>query len=145
MYLEYEELRRRYNEALEVYNGIVAEKEELFSRTQPKSVRYDRERVAGGTPGNPFEEYVVMMEKRRVNERLAEARSITDDRKRIMEHKEWELRRSQDIADRIYVRRILDRWRIGRICKETHYQEAQVHRYLHEIKENIKKIENDSF
>ena len=143
MYLEYEESRLRYREAVNTYNAIVAEKEELFARTQPKSVKYDQERVSGGMPQNPFEEYVITMEKRRVNERLAEAKSIVDERKRILEHREWELRRSTDIADRVYCRRMLDKWRIARICKETHYQEAQVHRYLHDIREQIKMIGND--
>ena len=139
MYLEYEELRWRYNEALERCNKILEEKEELFARTQPKSVRFDQERVEGTPNAHIFDDYVMTMEKRKVNERLAEARSILDERKHLLEHKEWELRQSKDIKDRLFVLRYLDRWRIRRISKATQYSEAQIYRLLQEIRESLER------
>lgn len=139
MYLEYEELRWRYNDALKQCNKILEEKEVLFARTQPKSMRYDQEKVSGTPDAHIFDDYVITMEKRKVNERLAEARSILEERKNLLEHKEWELRQSQDIKDRLYVLRFLDRWRIRRISKFTQYSEAQIYRYLQEIRETIER------
>ncbi len=137
MYMEYAECRKKYREALSLYEDILQEKEKLFARTQPKSVKYDQERVSGGTPSSVFDEYVVMLEKSRINERLAEAKDVLEERKNLMDHQEWMLRRSSDIVDRIFCMRILDRWRIRRISKATNYSEPQIYRILREIQDHL--------
>lgn len=138
LYIEYEQFKRLYRERQERYSEILREKERLFEKTQPKAVRFDRDIVSGGKSVNLFEEYVMAKEKTWVDERLKECRSILEDRRRLLELKEAELRASKEIHDRVYVLRMIERKRIDRICRTVSYSRTQVFRILDEIRTNLK-------
>ena len=138
LYLDYELYKIRYLETQKKYNEILSEKEELFTRTQPKAVRYDKEKVSGGSGSNAFDDYLIKKDEKRIDERLAEAKSLLDDRKLLMELKEAELRASKDTIDKIYVRRYLDHVRVNRIASQIGYSESQIYRILNVISESVK-------
>ena len=139
VYLEYEAFKVKYLQTLERYNEILSEKEELFNRTQPKSVRYDKERVAGGDPSNAFDEYLIKKEEKRIDDRLMEVKSLVDDRKQLLNVKEQELRVSKDTYDKVYRMRFLDRLKVRTIASMLRYSEAQIYRMLHTISETLKR------
>ena len=138
LYIEYEEDKAKYRETQKLYGEIVTEWEEIFVKTQPKAVQYDRDKVSGGIPPNKFDEYIAEKAKKRIDERLAEVKRLLSDRERLLKQKEMEMRESKDVRDKIYCFRYLDYMRIHRIAKAVNYSEAQIYRILREINENRK-------
>lgn len=143
LYQDYIIFKQKYLEAQEAVNVILDEKTVLFQKTQPKSAITENERVDGGTRVNKVEEYVIAMEQRHINERLAEAKTIMMDRLDMLRQKEVELRASNAIEDVIYVLKWLDGMRARNISKKINYSEAQIYRTLKIIRKNINMIENE--
>lgn len=117
---------------------VLAEKEELFGRTQPKSADYAKDRVSGSSETAPFDAYLIAKERTRIDERIAEAQEIVKNRERLVKLKERELRESKDTHDRIYCMRILDKWAAHRIAGRIGYSTAQIYRILNIIEERCK-------
>ena len=146
VYVEFEIYRREYIETQRRYDEIITEKEDLFARTQPKSVQFDSERVAGGTAKNSFDEYLIQKERKKIDLRLEEARSILLERETLLKLKEEELRESEDVLDKLYCCRILDHMKIHRISRLLNYSESHIYRMLGVIYREVKKMrENESF
>jgi hypothetical protein len=145
MYKEYLVYKKKCETAQKIYDNIVSEKEELFISTQPKAVTYDKEKVAGGTPSNVFDDYLIQQEFKQLDERLNIARSILEDRIRLLKLKEEQLRHSNNPYDKAYVSKYLDRKQVYKVAKEIDYSEPQTYRILRIIRKDIKLIENDSF
>lgn len=137
VFIEYEINRRRYVEAIRNLQSLLDRKEDLFMRTQPKSVRYDTDRVQNGNLTNAIENYVIQREK--LDKDIEEAKAILADRKEFLSVLETDLRRSNEIEDRIYTMRYIDRCRIRRIKRTVNYSEAQIYRILDRIKNEIKE------
>ena len=140
LYLEYEKCRCRYMNALYMYENILDEKAELFEKTQPKSTRYDKERVSGGQSGNAFESYMVEVERTKIDERLKTVKSMVEDRGHLLKIKEQELRSSKDLYDRIYTLKYLDFRKTERIAKIIGYSESQTYRIIKGINKRCEKM-----
>ena len=138
-WLEHDKYSRAYYAAQRQYDAILTEKAELFAQTQPQAVNMDKVRVIGGIPGNPFDNYVIAKEERRIDARLNEAKAILDERRELLTQKESDLRASKEIHDMIYCLRIIDRAKIKTICRETHYSRAQVFRILDGMREKMRE------
>lgn len=138
LYVDYEMFKRRYIETQRKFDAILSEKEELFARTQPKAVRFDKDRVLTSIKGNVFEDYVTAKEERQLDERLREVKALLDDRARLLKLKEQELRSSKEILDKIYCAAYIDRVRVFRIARRLNYSERQIYRFLSEIDERLK-------
>ena len=67
IYLEYEEYRIKYLQSQHRYEEVITEKENLFLRTQPKSMQFDKERVAGGTADSAFDAYIIAKEAKNID------------------------------------------------------------------------------
>ena len=145
MYKEYLVYKKKCETAQKIYDNIVSEKEELFISTQPKAVTYDTEKVAGGTPSNVFDDYLIQQEFKQLDERLDIARSILEDRIRLLRLKEEQLRHSSNPYDKAYVCRYLDRIQVYKVANEIGYSEPQTYRILRIIRKDVRMIENDSF
>ena len=142
LYLEYERLRRKYNDAMLIYDSILTEKEELFQRTQPKAVNTEQEKVSSCPQGSKFDHYLIEKEKKRIDERLEEAKDNFEERLILLTQKEEELRASKAVDDRIYTLRKLEHLKIRKIAKEINYSESHVKRRLKKIDQ---KIKDDTF
>lgn len=138
LYLEYEQFKARYLKAQSKLNEILTEKEVLFGRTQLQAVDYGKDKVSGGNQSNAFEAYVIEKEKARIDERLAEVKSILDDREKLLKLKLEELKQSKVIEDKIYRMRFIERQKVFRIAKAVSYSDRQVIRILQRISEEIK-------
>lgn len=143
LYTEYEEYKTKYLNAQKEYDKILNEKEKLFGITQPKATEFDKERVNGGSPVNSFDKYMENMEKKQIDERLNVARSILEDREKLLKLKENELRSSKDWLDRIYVYYYLEKLSIRKIEKKIKYKydypisKSEIDRKLQKISKNI--------
>lgn len=138
LYVQYEEYKNKYYEVQRKYDEILGEKEKLFVRTQPKAIKFDKEKVSGGSPVNAFDEYLIMKEKKNIDQRLDEIKSILDDRARLVNLKEEELRASNNVQDKIYKYRYLDRLTVEKITRLVNYSRPQVFRILKIIRNNLK-------
>ena len=144
LYQEYEVFKLKLSETQMRYNRILSEKENLFARTQPQGIKLNADPVSGGAYVNAFDQYLINKENAKIDERLAEVKSILDDRKELMKLKEEEIRSSKDPECKIYALRYIDRVRVFKISKMVNYSEAQVYRYLDMIKKSISEIHHDS-
>ena len=147
VYLEYDQIRKKYKQAERSLEKILSEKDALFQKTQPKSTmgEYEREHdkhitVAskGGTKVSAIETYVIELEEQGINERLSEAKKILEEWREILMNKEQDLRRSKHIDDELYVMRFLEHKRVREIARATHYSKSQVYKRLQMISEKIK-------
>ena len=130
LYKAYHEYRRKQLEAQRAYDEILAEKELLFSMTQPKSVKYGYHKSEGGSSSDVFVNYLVSKEKKRIDERLTEIKSILEDRTRLVKLKEQELRESKDYYDQIYISYFIDRMTVSKIKYKVPYSSSQIFRAL---------------
>ena len=139
LYEEYEEYKSRYYEAQRIYNDILNEKEELFAKTQPKATQITGEKTGGGKHENLFDEYLIQKERKNIDKRLEEAKSILDDRERLLKLKELEVRASKHSHDKIYRCRYIDRLTIEKTARLSNYSRSQVFNILKEIRKHLKK------
>ena len=143
VYLDYEIYKTKYLDLQEQFNEILLEKEFLITKTMPKAIRYDKDITTTGVPDdNPLETYVEKLEDSKIDERLDMIRGLIDDRKRLLDLKEIELRASQDKFDKLYVYRFLNGYGIGRICKLMCYSRSQVYKMLNIIQKKCKMKQN---
>jgi hypothetical protein len=140
LYMEYERLKRKYLESQRIYDSIISEKESLFQRTQPKSVNSENERVNGSHQNNPFDDYLIVKEQNKIDERLAEAKSLMAERYELLKQKEVDLRKSKTPENQIYAYRYIDRMKVRKISWLINYSEPQIYRILRTIR---RKIEHD--
>lgn len=143
LYIDYELYKNKYFDAQTSFNEILDEKESLFALTQPKATNPDKELVKGGSKENTFDAYLIKIEEKQIEARLQEARTILEDRGKLLRLKEEELRASNNPYDRIYIYRFIDNLKIYKISRLVGYSEAQIYRILKIIRKNIKMIEND--
>lgn len=139
VYIGYEIYKCKYLEIQTKYNEILTEKENLFTKTQPNAIKYDKVVVQGGTYGNGFDEYLIAKDKEKIDERLAEARQLLEDRERLLKLKEKELRASKDKLDQIYCMRYVDNKRPYAIARCLNYSESQIYRILDKIQKEIRR------
>lgn len=138
LYIEYEEYKSKLYEVQRKYNDILNEKEELFARTQPKATQITGEKTTGGKHGNIFDDYLIQKEKKNIDQRLEEVKSILDDRERLVQLKEQELRASNNSYDKIYRCRYIDKLTIEKTARISSYSRSQVFNILKTIRKNIK-------
>lgn len=138
LYEEYEIYKNKFYEAQRKYNDILNEKEELFAKTQPKATNITGEKTTGGKRENLFDEYLIQKEKKNIDARLKEVKSILDDRERLLKLKEQELRASKHSYDKIYKYKYLDRLTVEKITKLVSYSRPQVFRILKKIRISLK-------
>jgi len=135
---EYEALKRRYSESQKAYDEILSQKLEIFQRTQPTAVQYDRDKIMAGGMENALESYVIQIE--RIDARLRIADEIMQACQSRLRLKEEDLRASTELWDKIYRMRFLERLRVVKIAEIIHYSEPTIWRILRKI-EHTRKID----
>ncbi len=127
----YEEAKVKYTEAQIHYADLLNQKEEIFQRTQPSAVRYDKDVITGGGGVNPLEAYAIQIEC--IEARLNLAHDIVENRAFLLKHAKEELMDSPDFRDKVYRMRYIQRMRVQRIADAVHYSEATIWRALRQI------------
>lgn len=140
LYLEYAKLRLKVQKLEDELDKALDERQEIFERTQPKSVDYKKERVNSQSTVNTNDSYLIALERRRIDERVKEYKSALNDRKTLLGAKESELTASNNRYDRVYCKIYLDFCKVGAVSKELNYSRSQVNRMLKEIRANIGRL-----
>ncbi len=143
IYITYEKYKRNYYEVQRLYNSILEEQEKLFARTQPKSAKSDKINVDGESYSNPFDDYLITKEQKQIDKRLDEIKIISEERKKLLDIKEAELRKSKEWVDKVYVYKYIENMKVKQIIHLIPYEEAQIYRMLDEIKDKIKDLEKE--
>ncbi len=143
IYIAYEECKRKYNDLQKIYIGILEEQEELFAKTQPKSLNLNKISVAGGKKSNLLDDYLILKSKKQIDKRLKEIQALMTDRKILLDKKELELKNSKEWIDKLYVYKYLEKYKVKKIINLMPYESAQTYRMLNEIRSSLqaKKLE----
>ena len=140
VYPEYEEYKRKYQFFLNRFNQILSKKEDMLLKTLPSAIRYDKDHVQSSPSSNVLDEYVIALDESQIDSELAKVRELIEDRGRLLDLKEKQLRDSGEINDRIYVMKYLDGYGIGKIAKVLNYSRSQVYRVLDKISKRCDKM-----
>ena len=139
IYPEYESCKAKVSELQNQFDRLLTEKERIFTKALPNAIRYDKEHVQTSGGSNPLEEYVISLDEKQIDEKLNQIRILLDDRNRLLEMKEKELFKSQDLHDKVYRMRFIEGCGIKKIARILNYSKAHVYRILDEIKKHETK------
>lgn len=137
LFVEYERCKDIYIELQAKYEAVMLEKERLFTRVMPNAINYDKEDIQTSISSNMLDEYILALERNKVDERLESIKSMLADRQRLLTMKEQALRKSPDKNDRLYVMRYLDGMSVRQITRRMHLSKTQIYRILDEIRQKI--------
>ena len=138
-YTDYESYLVRYEHIQMQFVRVLLEKEKLLTRTLPSAIRYDKDKVQNTIDDNPLEDYIISVEEKELDVKIARLRRHLDDWRVLMDVKEGELRKSQVLIDRVYVMKYLDGLSVNKICRILHYEKTRIYELLTEIAKNGKK------
>lgn len=138
-YTDYESYLVRYERIQVQFVRVLLEKEKLLTRTLPSAIRYDKDKVQNTIDDNPLEDYIISVEEKELDVKIARLRRHLDDWRVLMDVKEQELRKSQVLIDRVYVMKYLDGLSVNKICRILHYEKTRIYELLTEIAKNGKK------
>ena len=135
IYVEYEKMwgviRKQEKELFDLIN----ERDELFSKTQPKATNMDKELVDGSHKNNMMESYVIKQEN--YTNRINQLQLSLDDRYQALNRKREELRLSKNMYDRIYYLKYVEKLNTFKIANITGYDRTSVWRHLKKIEKSI--------
>lgn len=137
LFVEYERCKDIYIELQAKYEAVMLEKERLFTRVMPNAINYDKEDIQTSISSNMLDEYILALERNKVDERLESIKSMLADRQRLLSMKEQALRKSPDKYDRLYVMRYLDGMSVRQMTRRMHLSKTQIYRILDEIRQKI--------
>ena len=100
IYEEYEAILNRIHKKEKELIDQINKREDLFSMTQPKSSKFDKEKVDSKNPTNSMEQYVI--QKEYLNEKINQLNQTLDDWYQILRRKRDELKQSKHPYDKIY-------------------------------------------
>ena len=122
---------------------LINKRDELFLKTQPKSNKYDKEKVDNKTTKNMMEEYVI--EKEYLNERIEQLNITLDDWYQILNRKRGELKLSKQIYDRIYYYRLIEKVSPAKIAYLIPCDKTTVYRRMKEMCKMVKGLGNELY
>ena len=140
VYVDYEEYRNKYLAIQQQFNLVLSKKEAIFTKTLPSGIRYDKEHVQSSPSSCPLEDYVISLEEQKIDEDLKHLRQLMEDREKLLDSKEKELRKSPDKYDTIYRLKYLDGYGVNKISSMLNYSKSQVYRMLCQIQKRCDKM-----
>lgn len=143
MYLEHNKRWYEYMQAQNDLQDVLDEYTIVFQKTQPKGNYSER---ISSTPKNKTEEYVIELDRRQLNRRIADAKLIIKAKKDLLDLAEEQLRKSKDIYDLIYTKRWIDHKRPKDIYRELDLMGMNYSRsHIYEIIKRIRQTTGRDF
>ena len=140
IYLEYESFRLKFHQIQERFDEALTEKEKLITKAMPSATRYDKESVKCNSNGNPNEDYVIALEEKKIDEKISRLRRELEKREKLLEMKEKELRKSQEIHDKIYLLKKVDGKSIDDVAFMLNYSRSWTYKMWHQIQKRCGKM-----
>jgi len=144
IYLEYEAYKQRFRESQRIFNDLLLEKERLFTAALPGAIRYDKDRVQSSITSTPLESYVIALDEKEIDTKLADLRRLLSDQERLVRLKERELKASNDLDDKIYVSKVIYHYSSSYTSKRIYMSKSQINRRFDKINRNIENMRRNA-
>lgn len=131
MWREYLEAKDDFVRAQRRYISLVTKKEELYSMTLPRAIRYDADRVQTSVTDVMTDKLAQIAD---LGILITAAKEILTEREEILRMKRQELRQSRAVEDRIFTCYFLDGMGVRRIAGRVGYSRSQVFRILKKMR-----------
>lgn len=138
-YLKHFQYLTKYQTCEVLYNELLIQEEELFQKTQPKSTDFGKEKVIGNCKDDPFADYVIAKEQKRLDEAITKAKNLLDRRGELLKEAARELYASAEIDDKIYRLNFLQGFSASNIAAVLPISKRTVYRKINEIQKNLKE------
>lgn len=144
MYLEYNELLKKYKVAERNYNETLEEKSKLILAVLPKATQA-KEIMVSGTHPSPDTDLINYASKiDDVDKLINQSRNTRDMLNYELKKKLNQMRESEDVYDKIYIYRWIEHKSVYKFYKLVGYSRPQVYRFITEMKEKLyPKIEKN--
>lgn len=137
-YIRHSELCKHLDAALKVREALISRKNEIMASVLPKSVDLSKDRVKTSAVNNPFAEYIETLERNGIDEKtIAENKAIVFELIEMIELSERKLRKSNNIYDKFYILKVVEKRPLWQIEKRLNYSHAQAWRKWQIIKKNL--------
>ena len=138
LFVEHYHLNEEYKEAKKEFEKALAKKSQLLYSVVPKSANFENELVKGSS-SNKFLNYTIKMEE--IDKEINVRRNLRDVLEYRLKLKEIELKKSDELADKIYILKYIEHLKVKYISIKVNYSKAQTYRILDEI---LTKIKNET-
>ena len=138
LFIEHYKLNEEYKEAEKEFEKALAKKSQLMYSVLPKSANFENELVKGSS-SNKFLNYTIKMEE--IDKEINVRRNLRDVLEYRLKLKEIELKKSDELADKIYILKYIEHLKVKYISIKVNYSKAQTYRILDEI---LTKIKNET-
>lgn len=139
LFVEHYRLNEEYKEAKKAFDKALEKKSELLYSVVPKSANFENELVKGSS-SNKFLNYTIKMEE--IDKEINVRRNLRDVLAYRLKLKEIELKKSDNILDKVYYLRIVERIKVRQICIKINYSKTQTYRILEEVRKKCKMGQN---
>lgn len=135
LFIEHYRLNEEYKEAKKEFEKALAKKSQLLYSVVPKSANFENELVKGSS-SNKFLNYTIKMEE--IDKEINVRRNLRDVLEYRLKLKEIELKKSDDLTDKIYILKYIEHLKVKYIAIKINYSKAQTYRIIDEISTKIK-------
>lgn len=141
LFIEHYKLNEEYKEAKKEFDKALEKKSQLLYSVVPKSANFENELVKGSS-SNKFLNYTIKMEE--IDKEINVRRNLRDVLAYRLKLKEIELKKSDNILDKVYYLKIVERMKVKYISIKINYSKEQTYRFLKKIAEDLKMTQNDT-
>lgn len=141
LFVEHYRLNEEYKEAKKEFDKALEKKSQLLYSVVPKSANFENELVKCSS-SNKFLNYTIKMEE--IDKEINVRRNLRDVLAYRLKLKEIELKKSDNILDKVYYLKIVERMKVKYISIKINYSKEQTYRFLKKIAEDLKMTQNDT-
>ena len=141
LFVEHYRLNEEYKEAKKEFDKALEKKSQLLYSVVPKSANFENELVKSSS-SNKFLNYTIKMEE--IDKEINVRRNLRDVLAYRLKLKEIELKKSDNILDKVYYLKFVERMKVKYISIKINYSKEQTYRFLKKIAEDLKMTQNDT-
>ena len=141
LFVEHYRLNEEYKEAKKEFDKALEKKSQLLYSVVPKAANFENELIKGSS-SNKFLNYTIKMEE--IDKEINVRRNLRDVLAYRLKLKEIELKKSDNILDKVYYLKIVERMKVKYISIKINYSKEQTYRFLKKIAEDLKMTQNDT-
>ena len=139
MYIEYNELLKKYKIAERNYNEALEEKSKLILAVLPKATQAKEIMVSGSHPSSDLKllDYTSKIDE--VDKLINQSRNTRDMLNYELKKRLIKMKEEGDVYDKIYIYRWIEHRSVYKFYRLVGYSRPQVYRFISEMKENLYK------
>lgn len=136
MYLEYNELLKKFKNAERNYNKALEKKSDLILSVMPGAVKVKAVMTSGNTSSDTnLVKYASEIDE--VDKLINQSKNTRDMLEYELKKKAIKMKEEGDIYDKIYVYRWIEHRSVYKFYKLIGYSKSQIYNYISEMKENL--------